>query len=143
VPKYLPHGTTFQIGSFLVGGLISVGIPDRSRGEAETTDTDSSGDREFIAGLRDGGSVELTFRHEPDDVGQLQLETNFNAAGAAAVESCVITLPAVATGASGSRTYTFNAFVTSPPSGDLGLADDDAAEQSATLKLTSSVTIAP
>lgn len=142
MPKYLPHGTTFQIGSFTVGGLISVSIPDRSRGEAETTDTDSAGDRAWIAGLREGGSVELTFRHDPDDTGQLQLETNFNAAGAAAIESCVITLPAAATAASGSRTYTFNAFVTTPPSGDLGLADDEAAEQTATLKLAGTVVIA-
>jgi len=141
MPKYLPHGTTVTIGSKAIGGLISVGIPDRSRGEAETTDTDSALDRTWIAGLREGGSVELTFRHDPDDVGQLQLETNFNADVAAAKEEMVITLPAAATAASGSRTYTFDCFVTSAPSGDLGLTDDTAAEQSATVKLASAVTI--
>ncbi|KKN44569.1 hypothetical protein LCGC14_0691730 [marine sediment metagenome] len=142
MPKYLPHGTTFSIGSKLVGGLISIGVPDRSRGEAETTDTDSAGDREWIAGLREGGGVELTFRHDPDDVGQLQLETNFNASVAASKEECIITLPEVATAASGSRTYTFDGFVTQPPTGDLGLADDDAAEQTAVIKLSDKVTIA-
>lgn len=140
--KYLPHGTTFTIGSKLVGGLISIGIPDRSRGEAETTDTDSAFDRSWIAGLREGGSVELTFRHDPDDVGQIQLETNFDADGQAAVEECVITLPAGATSASGSRTYTFDGFVTTPPTGDLGLDQDEAAEQTATIKLAAGVTIA-
>jgi len=43
--KYLPHGTTVTIGSVAIGGLISVGVPDRSRGEAETTDTGDGGDR--------------------------------------------------------------------------------------------------
>lgn len=136
--KYLPHGTTFTIGSTPVGGLISIGIPDRSRGEAETTDTDSAFDRSWIAGLREGGSVELTFRHDPPDLGQLALETNYDADGAAAVEECVITLPSVA----GSRTYTFDGFVTTPPTGDLGLDQDEAAEQTATIKLAGGVTIA-
>ncbi len=141
MPKYLPHGTTFTIGSKTVGGLISIGIPDRSRGEAETTDTDSAGDREWIAGLREGGSCELTMRHDPSDVGQLQLEANYLLSGAAAIEECVITLPAAATTPSGSRTYTFDGFVTTPPTGDLGLDQDEVAEQTTTIKLASGVTI--
>jgi len=136
MPKYLPHGSTVSIASITIGGLVSVGIPDRSRGEAETTDTDSGGDREYIPALREGGSVELTFRHIPTDVGQVKLETNFNAAGLAAVEEVIITLPD-----SGGRTYTFDGFVTAAPSGELALADDEAAQQSATIKVASAVTI--
>ena len=141
--EYLPHGTTFQIGSTLVGGLIGVGVPDRTRGEAETTDTNDSFDRKYIAGLREGGGVELTFRHDPDDAGQAALEANYGANGPSAIEQCVITLPAAATSASGSRTYTFDGFVTAAPSGDLGLVDDEAAEQSATIKVAGAVTVAP
>ncbi|KKL63125.1 hypothetical protein LCGC14_2178260, partial [marine sediment metagenome] len=97
----------------------------------------------YIAGLREGGSVELTFRHDPDDTGQVALETNFDANGAAAVEEIVITLPAAATSGSVARTYTFDGFVTTPPTGDLGLVDDAAAEQTATIKVASPVTVAP
>lgn len=138
--KYLPHGTTFSIGGVVVGGLISVSIPDRSRGEAETTDSASAGDRSFIAGLRDGGKVTLTFRHDPTDVGQLALETNFGLDGSGAVKACIITLPTTAK--TPARTYTFNGFVTAPPAGELGLVDDTVAEQSATIRVAGSVVIA-
>ena len=140
--KYLPHGTTVTIGSQLIGGLISVSIPDRSKGEAEITDSDSGGDREWIAGLRDGGNVEITMRHDPDDLGQIALETNYNAIGGAEVEEIVITLPAAATALTGSQTYTFDAFVTAALHGDLGLEADEAAEQTATLRVDGAVTIA-
>lgn len=140
--KYLPHGATFSIGGDQVGGLVSIGIPDRARGEAEITDTNSGGDREYMPGLREGGSVQLTFRHDPDDVGQLALEANFNAAPETAAETCIITLPDASKSGTGGRTYTFSGFVTSPPQGDLGLADDEVAEQTATLKCAGPVTIA-
>ena len=136
--KYLPHGTTFSINSVEVGGLIGLSTPDRERGSAESTDTESGFDRTYLAGLREGGSVELTFRHNPDDEGQLELETNYDAADP--VVECIITLPVGATTASGSRTYTFDGFVTTPPAGDLDLVDDSVAEQTATIKVASAVT---
>lgn len=139
--KYLPHGTTVRINSILIGGLTSVSIPDRTRGEAETTDSDSAFDREYIPGLRDGGSIELTFRHDPDDVGQQTLESNFDANGAAAVVPIQITLPDTATLAAGSRVYAFDGFVTAPPQGDLGLVDDEPAEQTATIKVAGAVSV--
>ena len=127
-----------------IGGLISVSIPDRTRGEAETTDTASGGSRAYFAGLREGGSVTLSFRHNPDNLGQKELESNFNlAGGSTAVKQCVITLPDPATSSAGSRTYTFDAFVTTPPTGELDLVGDEAAVQSATLKVAGAVTIAP
>lgn len=139
MPKYLPHGATITFDGSLVGGLITVAIPDRSRGEAEITDTNSAWQREYYPGLREGGSVSLTFRHVKEDVGQLKLESNYVLDGSAAVKSCTITLPATA--GSPVRTYTFNAFVTAPPSGDLNLTDDAVAEQTATLKVAGAVTI--
>jgi hypothetical protein len=137
--KYLPHGTTVTFDASAIGGLISVAVPDRGRGEAETTDSNSAWQREYFPGLREGGSVSLTFRHNPGDVGQLKLESNYVLDGSAAIKSCTITLPAAA--GSPTRTYTFNAFVTAPPSGDLNLVDDAVAEQSATLKVAGAVVI--
>lgn len=140
--KYLPHGSTVSINAVAIGGLIGISIPDRQRGEAESTDTDSGGDRSYLAGLREGGSVELTFRHDPDDAGQTELETNYDTAPGSAVVEMIITLPDAATSASGSRTYTFDCFVTQPPTGELNLTEDETAEQTATVKVASAVTIA-
>jgi len=134
--KYLPHGTIFTINAKAVGGLISVGIPDRTRGDAETTDSAASFNRTFLPGLRDGGSVSLTFRHDIADLGQLELEANYNLDASAALKTCTIVLPAPA-----SRTYTFTGFVTEPPKGDIGLVDDDVAQQTSTVRITGSVTI--
>lgn len=138
--KYLPHGTTFTINGIAVGGLISITIPDRSKGEVETTDSGDAFNRKYISGLREGGNVELSFRHNPADTGQLQLETNYSLDGSGAVKQCVITLPATA--GSPQRTYTFDGFVTVPPSGELGLVDDEAAIQSSTIKVAGPVTVA-
>ena len=138
--KYLPHGTTATFNAIAIGGLVSISIPDRTRGDAETTDSGSGFDRSYIPGLREGGTVEMTFRHNPVDVGQLELETNYGLDGSGAVKSMVITLPASAK--SPQRTYTFNAYVIAPPKGDLPLVDDTVALQSATIKVAGPVTIA-
>lgn len=138
--KYLPHGTSFSINGQDVGGLISVGVPDQTRAEVETTDSDSGFDRTFLPGLRDGGTVALSFRHDPVDAGQLELETNFGLDGSGAVKQCVITLPAAAKAPA--RTYTFDGFVTKPPTGELALVDDNVAVQSATIRVAGPVTIA-
>lgn len=68
--RYLAHGAQVLIGSIPIGGLTSIGIPDRTRGEAEVTDSDSNFNKEFIGGMRDPGHVKLTFRHDPEDAGQ-------------------------------------------------------------------------
>lgn len=140
--KYLPHGTTFSINSKEVGGLVSVSLPDRSRGTANVTDTESV-QKEYLPGMREPGTVKLSFRHDPDDQGQKELESNFMSDPADAVVTCVITLPNAATTASGSKTYTFDGFVTEPPKGDLALDGDDPANATATIKVTGDVTIAP
>jgi len=139
--KYLPHGAQFTFGSVPIGGLISIGFPDASKDEAETTDTDSGGQREFIPGLRDFGTVELQCRHDPVDAGQSALEANFLAA--ADVQECVITLPPEASAdasPSTNVTYTFDAFVLAGPTGDLPLAESEAAQVSFTLRVTGAVT---
>lgn len=82
-------------------------------------------------------------RYDPDDVGQLALQANYAANGAAAVVACIITLPGSATPLSGGETWTFNAFVTEPPRGDLAIVDDKVVEVTATLKISGLITIVP
>lgn len=143
--KYIAHGTQVLIGSTPIGGLISVGIPDRSRGEAETTDSDSGFDREFIAGLRDPGHVTLNMRHNPEDGGQQALIDNFEAPGGEELTQFQIILPAAAVAGSPAPspgyTFSFEGYVSAPPAGDLALASDQAAELSATIRVTGPVTV--
>lgn len=139
----MPLGTTFSINAKSVGGLITVGLPQQQRGVAETTDSASGFDRSFLPGLRDAGTVQLTMRYDPDDAGQLQLQANYAANGTAALVPCIVTLPNAATPSSGGETWTFNAFVTEPPRGDLAIVDDKVVEVTATLKISGVITIAP
>lgn len=135
--KYLPHGTQVIFNSETIGGLVSVTIPERTRGEGETTDTDSSA-REYIPGLREGGDLVITFRHDPTDTGQAELETNYDTDGNAAKQTVEIHLPSDA-GSPG--TYTFDGYVSRAPSGELNTAEDEAATLTATIKVGSAVTI--
>ena len=141
--KYIAHGTSMKIGSTRIGGLVSLSIPDRSAGEAEITDSDSS-DRRFIRGMRDPGSVEVTVRHDPDDPGQIAIDNNYNAAAGSEVVSWTIELPGAATASpspGGVAKYTFDGYVAKPFSGSLALADDTAAELTATIRVSGPVVI--
>lgn len=140
--KFLPHGTTVSFNAIPIGGLMSVSFPDAVKEEAETTDTDSGGAREYIPGLRDHGSFDLTVRYDPEDLGQIALEDNFDA-NPSPTQECIITLPASA--AATAVTYTFDAFVISSRDGDLNLVDSTAAEVTFALRVTGDVTkvIAP
>ena len=141
--KYVAHGTSLKIGATRIGGLISVSIPDRTAGEAETTDSDSS-DRKFIRGMRDPGSMEITVRHDPDDPGQNAVDNNYNTAAGSEVVTWVLTLPGAATASpspGGVQAYTFDGYVAKPFSGALALADDTAAELTATVRLSGPVVI--
>jgi len=121
--------------------LITIGLPQQQRGVAETTDSAAAFDRTFLPGLRDGGTLSLTMRYDPDDVGQVELQKNYRAAPSAAKVTGIITLPPAATPSSGSETWTFDCFVVEPPRGDLALVDDKVVEVSATIKVTGVVTI--
>jgi hypothetical protein len=122
--------------------MLSISLPTRSKGFAESTDSDSNYDREYIPGLRESGEIELTFRHDPEDPGQDALENNFYVNGNAAVVTCILTLPDDAVASSGiTRQYTFDGFVISPPQGDLNMADDTTAEVSATVKVAGAVSL--
>jgi|SRR5687768_10306050 len=109
MPAASAHGSSVLFASVLVGGLTTIGIPDESKDLMEVTSHDSGGDREYVPGLRDGGTVELTARLVPEDPGQQALWANYDADNV--VEEVVIS--AAPDADSNIRTWTFNAFVTS------------------------------
>lgn len=139
MPKFLPHGSTVSFNGVLIGGLISVALPDSAKEEAETTDTDSGGDREFIPGLRDHGSLDVVCRYDPEDAGQIELENNFDASPSPSQE-VIITLPASATVGATTVTFTFDAFVNASRQGDLDLVGSEAAQVTFGLRATGTVT---
>lgn len=137
MPKFYAHGTAVTFNSVTIGGIASISLPSQTKGEVETTAHDSNNVREFVAGLRDSGTVTLEMRMDPDDAGQDELRTNYDAAGNTTQE-VVITLPSAAS-ASGTVTFTFDAFV-QEISGDLPGDTEEAASLSVTLRVTGAVT---
>ena len=135
MPKFIAHGTVVEFASATVGGLTSITTPDRSKGEAESTDGESEFDREYIPGLREGGSITLEGRYNPEDEGQEALNDNWESDQDTA--TLFITLPARA-----NTTYTVQyravSFVTALVQ-DLAQDADDPATFSCTLKAAGAV----
>ena len=50
-----------------LGRVKNTGFPDEAVADVETTNYDSEGAREFIAGLSDGGSIPITINWKPGD----------------------------------------------------------------------------
>lgn len=66
-----------------VGGLTDVNVSGGEVSFIDTTTHDSSGGyREFVAGLKDGGTLELTGKYDYSDVGQAYLRGNLGASAA-------------------------------------------------------------
>lgn len=112
MPAFFAHGTTFSFGDdgtdpIPVGGLTSIGLPEEEKERVEITSHDSAGDREYVGGLRDGGTVSLTARLIPSDAGQDALDDNYDATPTVN-EECIITTPTTP-----AVTYTFQGFVES------------------------------
>lgn len=97
------HGTTFSFGGTLVGGLENIPLPDQSKDDIDETDHGSAGDREYIPGLREGGTIALEGKNLPADAGQTALRTNYDADNT--VVTCIITLPVTP-----AVTYTFDGY---------------------------------
>jgi hypothetical protein len=135
MPKYQGAGTTLKFNSVLVGGIRSISLPDAARGEIDVTDMDSAA-REFIPGRKDFGQVTIECWHDPEDLGQIELVSNFNAAGNA-TQDVIITV-ADAAADLGVHTLTFDAFVLSMPGTITGEADE-AASRTFTLRVTGAV----
>ncbi len=92
-------GTLLKIGdgaapqAFLtVGRVFSIGEVKKTRETIDVTTHDSPGDfREFIGGIRDGGTIAIQYRFAPTDAGQAALEA---AAEDGEVHSFQIVFPA-------------------------------------------------
>ena len=71
------HGTIVLIDSNEIGGLTSVSFPTEEKERVEITAHDSNGVREYVAGLRDSGTVDLAMRIRATDAGQQALWRNY------------------------------------------------------------------
>lgn len=134
--KYSAHGLTVSVDSVQVTGLVNVTVGGGSTGEAETTDSDSGGVREFVRGLSDSGQLSLEMRHIPGDSGQANLRT-LKASGATV--EIEITLPDSATDSSDVGTLTFDGFVQNFDY-DLPTAEDQAAMATSNIRISGDVT---
>lgn len=67
-------GVTVSIDGTAIGGLVSADITGGDVSFIDTTTHEStSGYREFVGGLKDGGTLELSFKYEIADTGQVKL----------------------------------------------------------------------
>jgi len=135
---FIAHGTTVQFNSVTVGGLLSVNPSGRSKGDVRTTDNDSAFDEEYKPGIREGGTISFELAYDPDDLGQQELQENYEADDE--VVETVITLPDRATAGSEVTTFTFDSYVNdfTPPT--LPLADNERATRTVVLKVAGAVT---
>lgn len=75
-------GTKLLQGTTNVGGLTSIGGIEKSADTLDTTTLDSDGGyRTFIGGFKDGGEVALSGYFDPNDDGQIALDTAFETGG--------------------------------------------------------------
>jgi hypothetical protein len=133
--KYSAHGASVMVDSVDVEGLVNIEVGGGSTGEAETTDSDSGGVREFVAGLSDSGQLTLELRHIPGATGQANLRTLKTSRE---VVEVVVTLPPSATTDSLEGTLTFDAYVQTFDY-SLPTAEDAAAAATCTLRISGAV----
>lgn len=91
-------------GATAVGNLVSFDM-SRSMNAVDVTDNDSAGDKEYLAGDRDG-TVSITCRYETGDGGQDELIAAFNSS------SSVVFLRYFPQGVSVAEHYTFQVYLT-------------------------------
>lgn len=122
--------TTSGTFDLKVGKITNFQLPQMSADTQDVTTTDSTGAyREFIPGLLDGGEVSIEFTFKPDDAGQVQLKTDFEARACVNYE---ISLPAI--GGAPAAKVQFAAIITAlnPPSGEIS----DTMKGSVTMKVS-------
>ena len=123
-------GVAVSVASNDIGGLTDVSIPEVDVTFVDITTHDSSNYRDFVGGLKDGGTLTLTGAYNISDSGQSYLRTPANQGGAAV--AVVVTF-------SDSSTCSFDAVV-----GGFGVSNplDDKVEFTASLKISGDVTYA-
>lgn len=130
------HGTTLTIDSTPIGGLRQISFPNEEKALVDVTDHDSGGDREYVPGLRDGGTIDIEFLTEAEDAGQQALWANYGNTANATVEF-VMTPPNDAAVSGDAFSLTFNGFVISRG----GSAPfDEALSQTMSIKISGQVT---
>lgn len=134
MPAFFAHGTAITVGGTAVAGLTAISLPDESKDDVETTSHDSDGDRSYLPGLRDGGTVTLEGNLLPEDAGQDALRTNYDADDGTTA-AFVITLASSA--ATTAVTYSFTGYVNAL-GGDTPF--DDKGSFTASIKVTGTVT---
>jgi hypothetical protein len=103
---FFAHGTVTKINSIAVAGVTNITPLDRTRGEIQTTDSQSQYTHEFIPGLRNFGGVTVDFNIITGDAGQSEIIDSYEASDADdAVVEVSVELP-------NGTTVIFDAFVT-------------------------------
>lgn len=126
--KIKSYGVAVTVATNSIGGLTDVNVSGTEVNFVDVTTHDSSGGyKEFVGGLKDGGTLDLTGAYNIADTGQVYLRANPGTSAA-----CVVTF-------SDDSTATFTAIVggysTSNPL-------DDKVEFTSSLKITGAVVYA-
>ena len=109
-------GTTITKGGTNLGGLTSIGTPEKSADTIETTTLDvTDGYKTFIQGIKDGGEISVKGFFDTADAGQMALDTAFEAG---TLDTYVITFPATI-----GATFTFTGIITKYTPGEVTIED--------------------
>lgn len=129
-------GLSISFNSIDIGGITGVTLPDETVDDVETTASDTSGrHRTYKAGLIEGGNLQVTCRHDPEDSGQQELISSKNNG---TVVEVVITFPSDAA-AGGTATITFNGYCNAV-GGEAPPIEGEAAERTFSIKVASAPT---
>lgn len=109
-------GTTISKGGTNIGGLTSIGTPEKSADMLETTTLDiTDGYKTYIQGIKDGGEISVKGFFDTADAGQMALDTAFEAG---TLDTYIIAFP-VSIGA----TFTFSGIITKFTVGEVTIED--------------------
>ena len=134
---FFAHGATMIFGGYAVGGLLDIPLPEEDREEVETTGQDSEFQREYVPGLKDNGTLDITMRMRPGDPGQEAMRANSQLDSE--IVEVQIQLPNHVTGLGFPvLRWTFDAFVQT--TGGTLFWENTAAERTVTLRVSGGVT---
>lgn len=87
----IAYGVTLTLNSQTIGEITNIGGIELTADSVEMTSHDSANKyREYLQGLRDGGEITVEGNAVPADLGQAEINTQFNASSAVAA---VLTFP--------------------------------------------------
>lgn len=76
--KIRSFGTSVTVATIAIGGLTDINVTAGDVTNVDVTTHDSSGGyREFVPGLKDGGSLDLSGKYDYANAGQAALKTHF------------------------------------------------------------------